>query len=267
MRKYLTSVRIGLHDRLAYRGNVLATTFMHFISLVAVVFLWDAIFDGDSTREIHGYTRNNMVAYFVLVLIARSFSSMPGLATNLAREVRQGDVNKYLVRPVDLQGYLLALRVASKIGLFMVTMIPYAGLVFYLRSYFPAPPSIEQSWIIAISLFNGFLIGFLFHFLVGLASFFFLEVSSLLFIVMVLEFFLNGHMFPLDLLPDQVWVVVNILPFVYECFYPAKLMLGHITGAEAWEIILRQALWIVVLFVATRLLLASGLRRYGAYGG
>ena len=52
-----------------------------------------------------------------------------------------------------------------------------------------------------VSLVLSFLVGFFFETCVGMVGFWFLEVTSLLYIVMTLNFFISGHMLPLDLLP------------------------------------------------------------------
>ena len=39
---------------------------------------------------------------------------MPGLAGGIALQIRNGEIKKYLVQPVDLIGFLLLMRVAHK---------------------------------------------------------------------------------------------------------------------------------------------------------
>ena len=55
-----------------------------------------------------------MIAYLLLVHISRMFSSMPGLASGIAREIREGTLKKYLIQPLDLLGYLISYRAAHK---------------------------------------------------------------------------------------------------------------------------------------------------------
>ena len=57
-----------------------------------------------------------MIAYLLLTHISRMFSSMPGLAGGIARDIREGTLKRYLIQPVDMIGYLLAYRVAHKVG-------------------------------------------------------------------------------------------------------------------------------------------------------
>jgi ABC-2 type transport system permease protein len=118
-----------------------------------------------------------------------------------------------------------------------------------------------------VSLVLAFLLGFLMDLCIGLIGFWFLEVSSLLFVYMLLNFFLSGHMFPLDLLPSPWNGLVEYLPFKYLAYFPAAVFLGKIPQDRLWQEIGIELAWLVALIVLARLLYAAGLRRYGGYGG
>ncbi len=49
-----------------------------------------------------------------------------------------------------------------------------------------------------------FLLGFFLEATLGMIGFWFLEVSSLLFVYMLFNFFFSGHMFPIDMLPGYL---------------------------------------------------------------
>ena len=63
-----------------------------------------------------------------------------------------------------------------------------------------------------------FLLGFFLEATLGMIGFWFLEVSSLLFVYMLFNFFFSGHMFPLTILPapwDKI-VLAQPLPAQYS---------------------------------------------------
>ena len=64
----------------------------------------------------------------------------------------------------------------------------------------------------------------------GLVGFWWLEVSSLLFVYMLFNFFLSGHMFPLDMLPEPWHTLVELTPLMYLAYFPAAVLLGKIQG-------------------------------------
>src|ERR1700731_3039192 len=88
LRKYLKILRISLVERLTYRADFFVTTFFRFLPLITTFLLWEAIYAGSGKEEIVGFNRNQMIAYLLLVQISRMFSSMPGLSTGIARDIR-----------------------------------------------------------------------------------------------------------------------------------------------------------------------------------
>src|SRR5262245_31677919 len=106
-------LRISLEERLVYRGDFWLGTLMRFLPIVTQVFLWGAVFAGMTTAAagaggaggpgtIAGYTYEDMVAYYLLAMVGRAFSSMPGLASGIALQIRNGEIKKFLVQPIDL---------------------------------------------------------------------------------------------------------------------------------------------------------------------
>jgi ABC-2 type transport system permease protein len=117
------------------------------------------------------------------------------------------------------------------------------------------------------SLTLSFLLGFYLEATLGMIGFWFLEVSSLLFIYMLLNFFCSGHMFPLDMLPGVWGQLVRGLPLAYLAYFPAAVFLGKIQGAKlAWGLLMELA-WVLVFVATSRLAFHYGVRRYSAYGG
>ena len=62
-------------------------------------------------------------------MVARAFSSMPGLASGIAREIRDGEIKRYLIQPIDLISFLLLTRIAHKLAYYVIAILPF-GLVF-----------------------------------------------------------------------------------------------------------------------------------------
>ena len=162
-------------------------------------------------KELNGYSYENMVAYYLLAMVGRAFSSMPGLASGIARDVRDGTVKKYLTQPIDMLGYLFWHRVAHKLVYYLVATGPFL-LVFYLcRDYFKGWPDALTVTAWVLSLLMAFLVGFFLESLIGLISFWFLEVSSLVFIYMMINYFLFRAHDPLGL-PRQIRRVGAVPP-------------------------------------------------------
>lgn len=269
-----TIFRISLEERLVYRGDFALGTLMRFLPVVTQVFLWWAVFEslrGDSKSSsptIKGYGYNDFVAYYLLTMVGRAFSSMPGLASGVARQIRDGEIKKFLIQPVDWLGFLALSRVAHKLAYYSVAIGPFALVFFLCRHYFVAGwPDGLTLLAFTVSVGMSFLLGFFLEASLGLVSFWFLEISSLLFVYMLLNFFLSGHMFPLDMLPEPWETIVQWLPLRYLAYFPAAVFLGKIVDTELWTGLVIQFAWTVGFFLLSRYLWARGLKRYSGYGG
>jgi ABC-2 type transport system permease protein len=135
-------LKASLSERLAYRGDFALGTLMRFLPVITQIFLWWAIFQAidpekpDAAR-LAGYSFREMVAYYLLTMVARAFSSMPGLSSSIAQRVRNGEIKKFIVQPIDLISFLFWSRVAHKLAYYFVATLPFALVFFLCRDYFP----------------------------------------------------------------------------------------------------------------------------------
>jgi ABC-2 type transport system permease protein len=259
-------LRTAIEERLVYRGDFAFSTLVRFLPIVTQIFLWNAIYQDDPDRALRGYRFGDMVSYYLLVMLARAFSSMPGLSTGIATSIADGSIRKYLIQPVDLLDHLFWHRVAHKLVYYAVACGPFA-LVFWLcRDWLPGWPAWPVLLAFVASLLMGFVIGFLIEAWIGLVAFWFLEVSSLIFIYMMLSYFLSGHMIPLEYLTS--WLpFAEFLPFRFLAYTPAAILLGRIPEVALWGELQLQFVWIVFLLVLNRVTFTLGVRRYSSWGG
>jgi ABC-2 type transport system permease protein len=260
-------LRIAMEERFVYRGDFALGTLMRFLPIITQIFLWTAIFQASGRSEIADYTRDTIIAYYMLTMISRAFSSMPGLCSGIALQVRDGEIKKFLIQPVDMLGFLLLGRVAHKATYYTIAVVPFVFVFFLCRGFFPGWPEAPVFIAFCLSLFMGFLLGFFIEASLGLVAFWFLEVSSLVFIYNLLSFFLSGHMFPLDLLPDWAIDIVNVLPFQYLAYMPAAIFLGKIPEEELWTSLAIEACWLLAFVALARFMFERGVQRYSGFGG
>lgn len=262
-------LRIALEERLVYRGDFALGTLMRFLPIITQIFLWSAVFDAiGSGQRLAGYLFPEIVAYYLLSMLARAFSSMPGLASNVAKQIREGEIKKFIIQPVDLIGFLLLSRIAHKIAYYTVATLPFALVFFLCRGYFtagwPSPPHFAA---FLVSLVLAFLLGYFMDLCIGLIGFWFLEVSSLLFVYMLLNFFLSGHMFPLDFLDEPWRQIVDLLPLKYLAYFPAAIFLEKIPSDRLLQELALEFLWLGAFIMLSRWMFIRGLKRYSGYGG
>lgn len=277
-----TFFKISINERLVYRADFMLGTLMRFLPTLTQIFLWWAIYDvissaesGDSAAgpdgDIAGYRFGDIVAYYLLVIVSRAFSSMPGLTSGIANQIRNGEVKKFLIQPVDMEGCLLMQRIAHKLVYYLIATLPFALVFFLCRDFFvDGWPAADVLIVFFLSLIFSFLLGFFLETCIGLIGFWFLEVTSVTFIYMLMNFLLSGHMFPLELLPTEpvnFRAAVEFLPFKYLAYFPAAVFLGKVEGQEIYQGLLVEICWVIFFIVLARVLWWKGIKRYSGFGG
>src|SRR5262245_31699156 len=125
VRKYWKIFRVSLIERMVYRIDFLLSTVLRFLPMVTTILLWHAIYAGSEREQLGGFRLDEMIAYLLLVHISRMFSSMPGLAAGIARDIREGTLKRYLLQPIDMIAYLVSYRVAHKAAYIVTSALPY----------------------------------------------------------------------------------------------------------------------------------------------
>jgi ABC-2 type transport system permease protein len=111
------------------------------------------------------------------------------------------------------------------------------------------------------------LIQFFLAYALAMLAFWILEISTVIFIVYSFEYFLSGHIFPLDMLPSWLAGFVKWAPFAYELYFPVQVFMERVQGSALAQGMAIQAGWVVVMWLIAVGMWRAGLRRYQAVGG
>jgi ABC-2 type transport system permease protein len=79
--------------------------------------------------------------------------------------------------------------------------------------------------------------------------------------------FLTGQLIPLSFFPVAVQRVFDFLPFSSMVYTPVMLYLGKYTGSELHFVLLRQTIWVVILYVLGSLIWRQVTKRLIVLGG
>src|SRR5260221_419331 len=143
----------------------------------------------------------------------------------------------------------------------------FGAIFFLLRPYFSHAPLHLECGAFAVSLFAAFSIGMLFCSLIGMLAFWFLEISTFLFVVMMIEFFLSGQMIPLNILPTSMQPFLTFSPFGYEGYWPCMILMGKVPQAQLPQLLGIGFLWVGVFYFISGAIWKQGLKRYSPVGG
>ena len=214
--KYSKLFDISLQNTVVYRWNFLLRSLFEVMPLVGTVYLWQAIF-ASRGASIAGYDFGEMVYYFLLTLLVSNLITPADDDWQIAADIRDGQLNALLIKPVNYLAYRISLFLGNR-TIHTVVTLPFVLLIFaFFHRYIRLPDHVSTWFWTALSIGMAAFLQFFLTYTVALLAFWLLEISTVIFIVLSFEYFLSGHLFPLDLTPVWFQTVAKWLPFTY-CF-------------------------------------------------
>lgn len=266
MDKYLKIFGVGLQNTLVYRWNFFLRTLFEIVPLIGTVYLWRALF-GTRQETIGGYDFEAMVYYFLLTAFASNLITPTDDEWQIAADIRDGQINALLVKPVNYLTYRIGLFFGYRVTSSLFTLPIIILLFTFFHSYIILPKHVTTWFISIFSLGMAALLQFFLAYAIALMAFWILEISTIVFIVFSFEYFLSGHLFPLDLLPGWMSGVLVWLPFTYELYFPVAVFQEKLVGPGLLQGLSIQAAWVLAAWGLGQFMWARGLRRFQAVGG
>jgi len=266
LHKYAKVFEIGLQNTFVYRWNFLLRALFGLVPLAGTVLIWRQIF-AQRGSDVAGYDYHAMVWYFLLTVLVDNLITPTEDEWQIAADIRDGQMNAFLTKPMNYLGYRLTLYGSYRLLYTIVTLLPVAILFWFFRDFISLPAA-PLTWLLsAFSLAMAGLIQFFIAYSLAMLAFWILEISTVVFILYSFEYFLSGHTFPLDIMPQWLQFSLKVMPFTYEMFFPISIFLGKSKGSDLWCGLAIQSAWLLATFLIAHHLFRRGVRHYQAVGG
>jgi ABC-2 type transport system permease protein len=259
---YRQIVGMMVQTAFAYRAQVfleLATTLLQ-LYLLRVV--WTAVYAGRDS--VAGVPLPELIAYLTLAAL-QSHAMFPNLAYFIEERVYNGQIAVDLARPVPFLGQMLASQIGVTAG-----QLPFIAIAFPLAVVLggiapPASPLAAALYL--VSLLLAYAVVVLTGVLIGLLSFWTVQVNAFVMIHSFVSRFFAGALMPLTFFPETLRTIAELLPFQAQVFLPLGIYLGRIQGMEALRAIGIQLFWVAALALLAQIGWARALRRTIVQGG
>src|SRR5256714_2667389 len=140
MKKYWHVINIGIQNNLTYRFNFLARAVFGLIPLIAVLYLWQAIYSGNGPgSNVGGYTLAEMISYYLLVTIVDALTAVNEDDWQIAADIKDGNISQFLLKPIDYLWYRLCLFLSGRLTYLAVAVVPLTLFILFLHRYFVLP--------------------------------------------------------------------------------------------------------------------------------
>jgi ABC-2 type transport system permease protein len=259
---YLRITLAGFHRFSAYRQAVLAGTATNIVFGLIKVGILTGVYLARGGASIGGYDLTTTITYVWLgqgLLGVVDFWSQD----DLSERIRTGDVVVDLSRPWDLQAALMCAdlgRAGFNAAARFVPQVLLGALFFPFR--WPDDPLAGPAFVLSTGL--AVLVSFHIRFLLGMSTFWLLDSRGVRSFYAVLSGTMAGLEVPLSYFPDWAQTALSFTPFPSLLQIPINVFVQ--VGNPA-ELLAQQLLWVALLALAGRLVLARAMHKVVVQGG
>jgi len=223
--------------------------------------VWEAAYGGRDS--IDGVAIRTQIVFLTIALLQGRLLNIQ-IAWSIQGQVESGKVAIDLIRPMGFLGQMTAREVGRTFRnlTYVLSLIPLALLLGSLR-----PPDPFTMLPYGASLLLAYVVGLLTWTLVGLMSFWLLQINAIRAMLQMLSTFLAGTLVPLWFMPDALRTVLTFLPFQAAGFLPAAIYSGQVHGLALIQPFAVQLAWIVILGLAVRIVWGRAQRKIVVQGG
>lgn len=264
MKKYLKVAKLTFIESTEYRGRIIIWLLAGIVSPLLSIALWTSSLSSGS--EVDGYTRSDLITYYIIVLIAGQ-AFFPHIINEIERKIQEGNLNSYLIKPLTLPKYTIFHESAWKVLEFSFGIPVYLLLIIIFKDDLYIAQKNMLLLLYTLCAFGiGYLINFCIDYCVGSLAFWMFKTSSISRIYDLVFNFSAGRYIPLVMLPVFFTKTLKFLPFSYSFYFPINILMGKIEGQEIINSGLLQLFWLAVVGIITYLVWRKGLKKYEAVG-
>lgn len=240
--RYFKLSEMSIKSMLAYRTLFLGGLAQSVLTVIALWFLWKAIFASAGTAEIHGLTFEVMITYIVISTFIRPLG-WSDVEHDIEYDVRFGRITRNLTIPMSYPLF----RFFGDLGE-ATYLVLTRGLPILLGAIFIVKVSPPASLLFFVSIIFSYLINFLLAFLTGLWVFWSGgKVWGLRLSRQMISDMVSGSLMPLYFFPAWLFSILQLLPFAAAFHIPLSIYIGKISGTEIFSALGFQILWILIL--------------------
>jgi ABC-2 type transport system permease protein len=263
--KYAKSFSMGLASAVEYRVNFAFSIVCAASPVIIQIALWTRIYGPGGGDTLFGFTYPQMIAYVVIAnLVSRLVRT--GFEYEINTDIKNGTLDRYLVKPIGYFGFRLFSFLGGKIAQTAVMTVLLAAAVVVLRSLLGFPIRTVNALLFTAALAAAFALNFLIFWCIGMLGFRLTEIGFLFEAVRIVIVTLSGGVFPIAVFGKTGERILSWMPFRFTIQFPTEILCGRVSSAEAALGFAFSAGWLALLLLASRALWTAGVRRFAAVG-
>lgn len=244
-----------------YRGDFMLMQIGTLLTPLVSLAVWQAALAAGADVDV---TPGFLNTYFLLVAVVNMLTSS-WTAWFLADMIRNGDLNKWLIRPVSVHLDGFANNLGEK-AIKVILLVPMILLVIVVvPGGLPLSASPVRWLLFALAIVVAMAISYIFDIARGSLAFWFEDAQGFNLAISIMTPVLSGAVVPLALMPPEVAGITSWQPFRFMVSFPMEVLLDRVPGGLAFGFA-QQFGWLIVFGLAAVIIWRLGLRAYSAVG-
>jgi len=261
LRKWRAVFTVYFQDGLTYSAAGIIWVLTDAVTAITMPLVWAS---AAKTGTIHGFSAGDFVLYYICLLLMQGFV-ISHIQWELAVDIREGRFTASLLRPISV--YQISffrslpwrfIRVALSAPILLTILFFDRGLL--------GGAHVHLSWQFWASLLLGHFVSFTTVMAMAMLALFVQEAYSIYELYYIPAMFLNGQLFPLAVMPPWIQVLTRFFPFYYTVGAPTSILVGRTSPEAAMPVLGMQVMWVAIMYVIGKVLLAKGLKHYSSVG-
>ena len=260
--KILSLAKQNAREGLYYRFDLILYIFNFIVEITVYVFVWLAIYNNGN--QILNMSFEQVTTYYILVVSLSPIITW-GINEMMGHAIREGEILRELLNPISYISYYFGLRVGEFIEAGIVGVLTFiiCSLLFGVL----LPTGILNFIFFILVVLLSIVVVFFFELILGTTAFYTDSIWGIeIFKRAILSIF-SGMIAPISLFPQWLQKIANILPFK-DCIYtPINIYFGELSNMEMLQVLLKQCIWIAILYVVAKILFNKAVKNVTVNGG
>jgi len=248
-----------------YRGALIQQIIGESFGIIPIIMFWLAA--GGLAPAASGYHRSLILFYFIAATLPEMIYDQ-ALARNISMDIRMGKLSASLIRPFPflLQAWMkslggMSVRIVTASSLFIIVMYN----VPLLREHFDAL-TLSRLGLFMCAFAVGMLANVVIKTCLGLLAFDMTQTWGPELIYISFYVTLSGALYPIDLLPEPYFSIIQWTPLYYMLGFPTLVMIGRISSSEFWPALGQGAVVVGLTGVIALMMWRRGMKKFEAIG-
>ncbi len=228
--------------------------------MIFLYFLWTSVNNTNS----FGYTHDKLISYIFLInfLYATILSTR---TEEIPQMIIYGELINIITKPISFFKLIITKEITDKIVNIFFSIIEIFLLIIVFKPDFYLNNNPINVLIMFLFITLATILSFFIFLNLAFIAFWSTETWAPRFIFYIIVSILSGSIFPLDVLPKQIYDLLLFTPFPYLIYFPAKLFLTNIDLS-----IIKNSLillfWIIITMSTVIKMWKIGIKSYSFYG-